>query len=183
VRLLPWTATLFVVAPFAGKLVNRIGERPLVVVGLVLQAFGMVWIGIIAVPNLSYPQLVIPLIVTGAGASMAMPAAQNAVLSSVAGSDIGKVSGTFNMLRYLGGVFGIAILAAIFAHIGNFHSPQAFSKGFAMAIGASAILSAVAAIAGLWLPLTTTAASSIAAIMPRETQSISAMSGYQADRA
>jgi hypothetical protein len=114
---------------------------------------------------------------------MAMPAAQNAVLSSVAGSDIGKVSGTFNMLRYLGGVFGIAILAAIFAHIGNFHSPQAFSKGFAMAIGASAILSAVAAIAGLWLPLTTTAASSIAAIMPRETQSISAMSGYQADRA
>jgi EmrB/QacA subfamily drug resistance transporter len=154
VRMLPWTATLFVVAPFAGKSVNRIGERPLVVVGLVLQAFGMAWIGIIAVPNLSYAQLVIPLIVTGAGASMAMPAAQNAVLSSVAGSDIGKVSGTFNMLRYLGGVFGIAILAAIFAHIGNFHSPQAFSKGFAMAIGASAILSAVAAIAGLWLPLT-----------------------------
>ena len=32
-RLLPWTATLFVVAPIAGALVNRIGERPLVVAG------------------------------------------------------------------------------------------------------------------------------------------------------
>jgi len=26
-RLLPWTATLFVVAPVAGALVNRVGER------------------------------------------------------------------------------------------------------------------------------------------------------------
>src|SRR5205823_6406370 len=33
-RLLPWTAVLFVVAPIAGALVNRIGERPLVVGGL-----------------------------------------------------------------------------------------------------------------------------------------------------
>ena len=32
-RLLPWTATLFVFAPIAGRLVNRLGERPLVVVG------------------------------------------------------------------------------------------------------------------------------------------------------
>ena len=42
-----------------------------------------------------------------------MPAAQNAVLSSVASADIGKASGIFNMLRYFGGVFGVAILVAI----------------------------------------------------------------------
>src|SRR5262245_15758671 len=35
-RLLPWTATLFVVAPLAGVLVGRIGERPLIVGGLLL---------------------------------------------------------------------------------------------------------------------------------------------------
>jgi EmrB/QacA subfamily drug resistance transporter len=176
VRLLPWTATLFVVAPVAGKLVNRIGERPLVVVGLILQALGMAWIGLIVAPDLSYVQLVAPLMLAGAGVSMAMPAAQNAVLSSVAGSEIGKASGTFNMLRYLGGVFGIAILAAVFARTGNFHSAQAFSEGFAVAIGASAGLSVVAAIAGLWLPRAATAGSSIAAIVHRETQSVPAMS-------
>ncbi len=32
-RLLPWTATLFVVAPLAGALINRVGERSLIVVG------------------------------------------------------------------------------------------------------------------------------------------------------
>jgi EmrB/QacA subfamily drug resistance transporter len=174
VRLLPWTATLFVVAPFAGKLVNRIGERRLVVVGLTLQALGMAWIGLIVAPDIAYVQLVAPLILAGAGVSMAMPAAQNAVLNAVAGSEIGKASGVFNMLRYLGGVFGIAVLVAVFVHRGNFHSPQAFSEGFAAAIGTSATLSIVAAIAGLWLPRAATGRSSIAAVVHRETQGVSA---------
>jgi len=152
VRLLPWTATLFVVAPFAGKLVNRIGERRLVVGGLILQALGMAWIGLIVAPDLHYVRLVVPLILAGAGVSMAMPAAQNSVLNAVAGSEIGKASGVFNMLRYLGGVFGIAILVAVFAHTGNFHPAQVFSKGFAVAISAAAGLSVAAAIAGMWLP-------------------------------
>ncbi len=151
-RLLPWTATLFVVAPIAGALVNRIGERLLIVVGLFLQAVGMAWIGRIAAPDLAYATLVAPLIVAGTGASMAIPAARNAVLSSVAATEIGKASGTFNMLRFLGAVFGIAILAAAFAGSGSFGSPQAFSAGFAPAIGVSAALSLVGAVAGMWLP-------------------------------
>jgi EmrB/QacA subfamily drug resistance transporter len=151
-RLLPWTATLFVVAPIAGALVNRIGERPLIVVGLFLQAVGMAWIGRIAAPDLAYATLVAPLVVAGAGASMAIPAAQNAVLSSVAATEIGKASGTFNMLRFLGAVFGIAILAAVFARTGSFGSPQAFNAGFAPAIGVSAALSLLGAVAGMWQP-------------------------------
>jgi MFS family permease len=157
-RLLPWTATLFVVAPAAGKLLNQIGERPLVVGGLVLQALGMAWIGLIVTPELSYVQLVAPLILAGAGVSMAMPAAQNAVLSSVTAIEIGKASGTFNTLRYLGGVFGIAVLVAVFAQTGHVRSARAFSAGFALAIGAAAGLSLVAAIAGLWLPTSRVAA-------------------------
>ena len=39
-RLLPWTATFITVAPVAGALADRIGERPLMVAGLSLQAVG-----------------------------------------------------------------------------------------------------------------------------------------------
>jgi EmrB/QacA subfamily drug resistance transporter len=151
-RLLPWTATLFVVAPLAGALVNRVGERPLVTGGLLLQAVGMTTIALLASPSLSNAGLVVPLILAGAGASMAMPAVQNAILGAVAPGEIGKASGTYNMLRFLGGVVGIAILVAVFTAAGNYGSPQAFSAGFARAIGASAILSLVGAIAGLGLP-------------------------------
>src|SRR5262249_10943726 len=107
-RILPWTATLFVFAPLGGPLINRLGERPIIVAGLLAQCAGMAWIGLIAAPELPYWQFVAPQILAGAGVSLAMPAAQNAVLSAVAPPEIGKASGTFNMLRYLGAAFGIA---------------------------------------------------------------------------
>src|SRR5262249_21210654 len=112
-RLLPWTATLFVVAPLAGALVNRMGERSLIAGGLLLNAVGMAWIGLIAAPDLAYARLIVPLIVAGAGVSMAMPSAQHAVLSAVAAPELGKASGIYNMFRSLGGVSGIAIVVAV----------------------------------------------------------------------
>jgi EmrB/QacA subfamily drug resistance transporter len=151
-RLLPWTATLFVVAPLSGALVNRIGERTLIAGGLVLQAMGMAWVALIAAPDLPYITLVAPLVFAGAGVSMAMPAAQNAVLNSVAQTEIGKASGTFNMFRFLGGVCGIAIAVAVFAAVGSFDSPRAFTAGFVAAIAVAALLSLAGAIAGMWEP-------------------------------
>ena len=48
VRLLPWTATPMVVAPLAGALADRIGTRPLLVTGLLLQAGGLAWVASLA---------------------------------------------------------------------------------------------------------------------------------------
>ena len=150
-RLLPLTAILFVTAPIAGVLVNRFGERTLMVGGLLLQAIAMAWIGLIARPGLAYPELIAPLFIAGFGAA-AIPAGQNAVVSSVAAAEIGKASGTFNMLRQLGAAFGVALLAAVFAGVGSFHSAQAFTNGFAPAMGVCAALSLVGAITAMALP-------------------------------
>jgi MFS family permease len=139
-------------SPVAGRLIGRLGERQLTVLGLSLQAIGMGWIGLIAAPDLAYLRLVAPLVIAGAGVSMAMPAAQNAVFGAVAPSEIGKASGMFNMLRLLGGAFGVAILVAGFAATGSLASPAAFGTGFATAIDIAAILSLAAAVAGMWLP-------------------------------
>jgi predicted MFS family arabinose efflux permease len=151
-RLMPWTATLFVVAPIAGSLVNRLGERPLITGGLLLQALGMAWIASIAGPHVSYASLVPPLMIAGCGVSMGMPAAQSVVMNAVGPEAIGKASGTFNMVRQLGGVFGIAIGVAVFAGAGGYGSAQAFSDGFAPALAVSAALSLAGAVAGATLP-------------------------------
>ena len=55
---------------------------------------------------------------------MAMPAAQNAVLGSVAVAEMGKASGVFNMGRFLGGMFGIALLVAVFSANGAVDTPR-----------------------------------------------------------
>jgi EmrB/QacA subfamily drug resistance transporter len=151
-RLGPWTGTLFVVAPIAGALVDRIGERPLLVGGLALQAAGMAWIAVIAELGLAYGEMIAPLVVAGVGASMAIPPAASSVVGAVAQEEVGKAAGANSMLRELGGVFGIAILVAVFAGAGSYASAAAFSDGFAPAMGVSAALSVVGALAGLGLP-------------------------------
>ncbi|HET6869383.1 MAG TPA: MFS transporter [Solirubrobacteraceae bacterium] len=152
IRLLPWTATLFIVAPITGARISRVGERRFAVAGLLLQAAGMGWIALIAGPEVAYWRLVAPLAIAGCGVSMAMPALQNAVVGAVAPASIGKASGAFNMMRQLGGVFGIAILVAVFSGDGSYASAQGFSNGFTTAIGAAAALSLLGALAGLGLP-------------------------------
>ena len=152
-RLLPWTATLFVTAPVAGAVVNKFGERPLVVTGLTMQAIGLGWIALLAAPGTGYPALVAPLTLAGVGVSMAMPAAQNAILGSVAGTEIGKASGIFNMARFLGGMFGIAVMVTVFSAQGGVGSAVRFSAGFVPAMMVAATLSLLGAFAGLALPV------------------------------
>jgi EmrB/QacA subfamily drug resistance transporter len=171
-RLAPWTVTLFVVAPIAGAWVNRVGERPLMVGGLLMQAAGFGWIALIASPGLAYPAMIPPLVLAGCGVSMAMPATQNSVMGSVPRSAIGKASGAFNTLRQLGGTFGIVILAAVFASTGGYASAEAFSDGFAPAIGVAAGLSMAAAVAGLWAPGRRGAAEEIAQPSVPELQAV-----------
>jgi EmrB/QacA subfamily drug resistance transporter len=151
-RLVPWTATFITVAPIAGALSDKIGERPLMVAGLLLQAAGMVWLALIASPGLPYSHMLAPFIVAGVGVSMAIPSAQNSVVSAVADDAIGKAAGANSMMRELGGVFGIAITVAVFAAAGSYASPASFVQGFGRAIGVAAALSLVGAIVGLALP-------------------------------
>ncbi|SHG49846.1 DHA2 family efflux MFS transporter permease subunit [Bradyrhizobium erythrophlei] len=152
-RLLPWTATLFMTAPIAGTAVNKFGERRLVVLGLSMQAIGLGWIAMIISPGVAYSSLVAPLVLAGVGVSMAMPAAQNAIMGSVAVAEMGKASGVFNMGRFLGGMFGIAALVTVFSARGSVDTPAAFSAGFAAAMLLAAALSMLGAVAGMWLPV------------------------------
>ena len=151
-RLLPGWAMLALIAPFTGALVGRVGERPLVAGGLAVTAAAMTWIALIARPGLPYWHLVAPLLLTGCEVSVALPATMSAVMTAVPPALIGQASGTLNMLRQLGGVFGIAICAAVFAANGRYGSPHSFVTGFGPAMGACAGLSLLGAVAGLLIP-------------------------------
>jgi EmrB/QacA subfamily drug resistance transporter len=169
-RLLPWTATLFFVAPVAGNLVDRFGERPFMVFGPLLQAVGMGWIALIADAGMAYSEMIPPLIVAGIGVSMSFPAAQNSVVGSVPPEAIGKAAGTNSTMRELGGVFGIALSVAVFAGAGSYVSAEAFSDGFVPAMTVSAGLSFLGALAGAALPARGGKALSVPAVPATEAE-------------
>ena len=151
-RLMVWTSTFILVAPGVGALVDRIGERPLMVAGLLIQCGGTAWIASIARPGLPFSHLIAPMIVAGVGISMAIPSAQNSVVGSATLETAGKLAGINSMMRELGGVFGIALAVAVFAGFGGYASASAFVDGFGPAIWVSSGLALIGALCGLALP-------------------------------
>jgi EmrB/QacA subfamily drug resistance transporter len=145
-RLLPWTGSLFIVAPIAGALVNKLGERTLVVVGLALKAAGLAWVAAVAAVDAPFVALAPALVIAGAGVSLAMPPVQSGVMRSIEVRDLGKASGAFTMSRFVGGAFGIAVLAAVFSAFGGYESPAAFTAGFTAVMYGAAILAAAGAL-------------------------------------
>ncbi len=151
-RLLPWTATLFVTAPLAGQVADRLGHRPVLSFGLLAQAVGIGWLALVADHEMSYLAMIPPLVVAGVGASAGLPVSQAAIVGAVDEAEIGKAAGTNNMLQEFGGAFGIAAAVAMFTAAGGYSSAASFADGFGAAMGVSAGLAALGFVAALALP-------------------------------
>ena len=146
-RTLPWTAVPVLVAPLAGPLSDRIGGKPLLVAGLVLQGLGIGWLGLELTVTTSYAHLLAPFVLAGAGMGLFFVPVASVVMGSVRPSDQGVASGANNGIRELGGVLGIAVLGAIFSSRGGYVSGQAFVDGLqpALLVGAVAVLAGAGA--------------------------------------
>jgi EmrB/QacA subfamily drug resistance transporter len=151
-RTLPWTAMPIFVAPLAGVLSDRVGSRPLMFAGLVLQAAALTWLGSELSPTLAYSRMIVPFMLAGAGMALVFAPAANAVLGSVRPKEAGQASGATNAIREVGGVLGIAVLASIFSGAGGYASPQAFVNGLTPAVFVAATVLALGAIAALAIP-------------------------------
>jgi EmrB/QacA subfamily drug resistance transporter len=167
-RTLPWTGMPIVVSPLAGLLADRIGGRPVVFVGLVLQATGLGWLAAVSSPTVPYSHLVPAFIVSGIGMAMFFAPVATMVLGTVDRSEEGIASGATNALRELGGVFGVAVLASVFSAHGGYTSGQAFVDGLrpAVAVGAAGV-----ALAAL-----------VIALVPRRTATTTATEPYVEER-
>ncbi len=104
--LLLFTAGMVVVAPFGGRLSDAIGARVVSLAGGLLAAAGA---AMFVVSN----DLLVSLIMMGAGIGMATSPAQAAAMSAVEASEAGVASGALSTMRYVGGVIGSGLVALI----------------------------------------------------------------------
>ena len=151
-RILPWTAMPIFIAPIAGAWSDRIGGQRLMAVGMALQAIGIAWIATVSTPTVPYSDVVAPFFISGIGMALFFAPVANVVLSSVHSEEEGQASGANNAIRELGGVFGVAVLASIFAHYGSYGSPQDFVDGLRPAVWVGAAIVGVGALAALAIP-------------------------------
>src|SRR6266481_8148580 len=151
-RTLPWTAMPVFIAPVAGSLSDRIGGRPLLAVGLGLQAIGLGWLAAVASPTVAYAAMVPAFVISGVGMSLFFAPVANMVLGSVRRDQEGIASGANNAIRELGGVFGIAVLGAVFSANGGYATGASYVSGMSSAVWVGSVAVAAAAAAALALP-------------------------------
>jgi EmrB/QacA subfamily drug resistance transporter len=159
-RILPWTLLTMLIAPVAGVLSDRVGGRPLMVTGLALQAASLAWLAAVLTPTVGYAALLGPFVGLGVGMGLFFSPVANLVLSSVRPEEEGQASGASNAMRELGGVFGVAVLAALFAHQGGSAVPSApfdlyreeFTDALRLSVFVGSAVVAAGAVAALFIP-------------------------------
>ncbi len=138
--------------PIAGVASVRVGPRPILVAGLALVAVGLGWLAVITSATVAYASLLPAFVISGIGMGLFFAPIANVVRSAVPKKDEGKASGANNTIRELGGVFGVAVLAATFSANGSYASPLTYVEGIIPAVAAGAAVVAAAAVLATGLP-------------------------------
>ena len=100
----------------SGHCVTRFGIKAVIAAGLlvgILGFLGMLWI--INLNSPLYTEMILPLLCIGFGIAFAMPAATIAMIRSVEHSRAGLAGASFNMMRQLGTLIGVALFGTIIA--------------------------------------------------------------------
>jgi EmrB/QacA subfamily drug resistance transporter len=95
------------------RLLPRFGPKPLIVIGLLLAAGGMVWMTTIGLHTGYATNLLGPLVITGAGMGLALSPASNTATYRVPAQDAGVASAMVNTMQQVGQSVGTALLNTI----------------------------------------------------------------------
>jgi len=152
VRTLPWTAMPMIAAPVSGVLTERLGGRPLLIVGLALQTAGIGWLAAVEGTHTAYWHLVPPFVLAGVGMGLFLPAIARVAIGSAPANMEGVASGVTNALRQLGTVLGVTTLATIFAHYGGYLTKDSFVDGMVPAHYVGAAVLGVGTLLAVLLP-------------------------------
>jgi len=113
--MLPGALVIGLVSPFAGRLLDVIGPRPLTIVGLLLTALFMFMYRDID-PNTSTWGILGPMFIRGFGLGLLVTPVSAAAMNSVPTVKAGMAASMLSLIQQVSGSVGIALLAAVLSH-------------------------------------------------------------------
>ena len=111
---LPATLMLFLFSPRAGKRYDRIGARPLFLVGSLLTAVGFAWLTV-TIPEQSYPIMIPAYLLVGIGVALITTPALTDALNVAPAAQRGEAAGLVGTVQQLGATVGVAVITAVLA--------------------------------------------------------------------
>lgn len=102
---------MVVASPLSGRLIERVGARAVALVGCVVALAGVIFLRFVSI---STPLDVAPgLFALGFGLGLASSPAQSSAMSAAPREQSGMAAGLLAMLRYLGGILGLLVIALV----------------------------------------------------------------------
>ncbi len=117
---LPFGFVMIITAIIGGRLTDRIGAKIPGVVGILLRAYGMYRFTFLSAYS-SNSQVVTTVLFLAAGMGFLMSPLQTTAIASISGAKAAQAGGLMQIIRQLGGSFGVAILSTILIHREKFH--------------------------------------------------------------
>jgi predicted MFS family arabinose efflux permease len=155
---LPLAIGIILSAGAASALVTRVGPKPILVIGMLLIAAGLLWFSRVHTPGGSYVHDILgPSLLAAVGLGFSFVPVTIAAMTGTAPREAGLASGLINASTQIGGALGLAILATVAnsrtkaVAIAGQHNPlisltKGFDRAFLVGAGfaiAGAILAAV----------------------------------------
>ena len=119
---------LSVVAPISGALSDRVGTRPITVLGLLSMLLGFLALTTLG-PETATLGYILRFLPIGVGMGIFQSPNNSAVMGAVPRERLGVASGLLSITRTLGQTMGIAVLGALWASRVFFHSGAAVATG------------------------------------------------------
>ena len=130
---------MFLTAPIAGRLMNKVDPRLMLIVGFLSFAAGTYWMTYLT-KDWDFWELFWPQVFRGVGLMIAMIPINNIALGTLPPERVKNASGLFNLTRNLGGAVGLAALTTILndrtdLHLARLH--EAVTLGAAAGAGSA----------------------------------------------
>ena len=109
----PMSLTSMFVAPFAGRFADRVGGKYILTAGISLFTIGMGSIALVASPDSTWINFLVPAIIAGAGIGMTFAPMTTVAMRNIEPQMAGSASGVLNTIRQLGAVIGSAVIGAV----------------------------------------------------------------------
>lgn len=153
---LPLPIATMVVAPFATRLLPVIGPRPMLVLGPLLAAAGMIYLSGITPDGAYFLQVAPALVILGVGMALIFIPLQNLALAGVAPHDAGVASAVANSAMQIGGSIGLSVFTAVYAASVGGHAqadvtPQQLTDAYGWTFIAAAVFMVAASVVAVCL--------------------------------
>ena len=117
---LPVGILLGITSPIAGLITDRFSAKVPVVIGLSLMAFTLYKLSFLSFFSM-HSQIMFPLYIRGVGMAMIFSPLTTIAISSISNQKMAQASGLINVIRQVGGSFGVAIFGTILTQRTIYH--------------------------------------------------------------